>query len=86
MQLSQATATVRTPVRFQKRRLIVNAKYFVLQDAYPCRTKGMFLYNEPPIFDPILAVMKQFMKPKLKKRVSSVQPWDKQTSCYRSIE
>ena len=39
------------------------------QDGYPMRTKAMHIYNEPPIFDPLMALIKQFMKPKMKKRI-----------------
>lgn len=41
----------------------------IWQDAYPCRTKAMHIYNEPPIFDPLFTLMKQFMKPKLRNRI-----------------
>lgn len=51
-----------------------NSKKFtaIYQDAYPCRTKAMLIYNEPPIFDPFFAVIKPFMKQKLRDRVQMV--------------
>lgn len=50
-----------------------NKKFMsIFQDGYPCRTKSMHIYNEPPIFDPLFAVMKQFLKPKLRKRIHMV--------------
>ena len=43
---------------------------YVPQEAFPARLKGMHVVNEPGFFDMIYAIAKQFMKDKMKKRVS----------------
>ncbi|XP_078665274.1 alpha-tocopherol transfer protein-like isoform X1 [Branchiostoma floridae x Branchiostoma belcheri] len=41
----------------------------IIQEAFPARIKGMHFVNESPIFDGIFAVLRPFMKEKLKQRI-----------------
>lgn len=63
-----------------------NSKKFlaIYQDAYPCRTKAMHFYNEPPIFDPFMTVIKPFMKQKLRDRIHIVGK--NLTSLYEKVD
>lgn len=44
----------------------------VVQETFPLRFKGFHVVNEPFYFDAIMAVLKPFLKDKIKKRVSTV--------------
>lgn len=48
-----------------------NAKKFVnfYQNSLPKRLKGVNMYNEPPFFDAVFAILKSFMKEKMKSRI-----------------
>lgn len=42
----------------------------VVQETFPLRFKGFHVINEPFYFDAIMAVLKPFLKEKIRKRVS----------------
>lgn len=47
----------------------------VLQDALPCRLKGIHYVNVPQIFDTVFSLIRQFLKKKVQERVKiSAQP------------
>lgn len=42
----------------------------LIQETFPLRFKGFHIVNEPFYFDAVVAVLKPFLKEKIKKRVS----------------
>lgn len=44
----------------------------LVQDTFPLRFKGFHIVNEPFYFDAIMAVLKPFLKDKIRKRVSII--------------
>lgn len=51
---------------------IIYANFIIksLQEAFPVRFKGLHYLNEPTFFDVVFAIVKQFMKEKILRRVS----------------
>lgn len=44
----------------------------LVQETFPLRFKGFHVVNEPFYFDAVMAVLKPFLKEKIRKRVGSV--------------
>lgn len=45
----------------------------VVQETFPLRFKGFHVVNEPFYFDAIMAILKPFIKEKIRKRVSEAR-------------